>query len=343
MMMLQMKRLLLKAAALALVLLAATTGSSLAQSTGQPLRVHIFPGNIVSLYSHLGVSKGFYKDAGLNVELVRIATGPQANAALAGGSIDVVLNSPDNMISFKERGQDPVAIVGHIVKPLFVLVARDPAAFPKAPQGYPAVTDDFAGKKIGVYGLGGSSDRFVKLLLSGANKPDNTVQFVPLGGPAQSLTALASNRVDAISDTFAVAVSAELAHIGKMLLDCSVSRCSDLIDTGGKMGQAYWVTKQFAIAHEDQVRAFNAAHRRIDAWVHDPANHAALREEIVKTVPAPPNVDPAQYYDAITRQVPKYFGTALDASALAAVRDAMVATGELQNKLSLDGMIWSGA
>jgi ABC-type nitrate/sulfonate/bicarbonate transport system substrate-binding protein len=95
-------------------------------------------------------------------------------------------------------------------------------------------------------------------------------------------------------------------------------------------------------SHEDQVRAFNTAHRRIDAWVHDPANRAALLEEIAKLIPTPPNIEPDKYYDSIASQVPRYFGTGLEASALQAVQDSMAATGELQNKVSLDGMIWSG-
>ena len=242
---------------------------------------------------------------------MRIATGPQANAALAGGSVDLILNTPDSMISFKERGQNPVGIVGNLVKPLFVLVARDAAAFPKASQDFPAVMDDFSGKKVGVYGLGSASDRFVKLLLNGSGKPTNSVQFVPLGGPAQSLTALASNRVDAITEVFSAAVSAELAGLGKTILDCSENRCPELIETGGKVGQAYWTTQQFLKAHESALRAFNQAHKRIHAWVQDPANRAALREEISKLLPSPPKVDPDKYYDAITRQVPKYFGVGL--------------------------------
>lgn len=335
----------ISAAGFGLLALAVFASPSTAQNALQlpRLRVHQYPGNVVSLYAQLGVSRGLYKDVGLNVELVKIATGPQSSAALASGSIDITLNTPDGMISFKDRGQSPVAVVGNLVKPLFVVIARNPASFPKLSQGYPAVIDDLQGKKIGVYGLGGSSDRIVKLLLKDAGKPANAVQFVALGGPAQSLTALASDRVDATVEVFSTAITADLSGLGKMLLDCSEQRCPNSIEVSGRMGQAYWTTTEFLKKNEATIRLFSEAHKRIDSWVHDPANKEALHEELVKLVPAPPNVDADKYFAALMRDIPKYFGVSMDPLAIKAIQDAMISTGELQSQVSLDGMVWSDA
>lgn len=85
------------------------------------LRVQVFPGNVANIYPFLGVNKGFYKDAGVDVQLVQIGSAPQANAALISKSVDMILTSPDNALVLKSRGFKPVAVVGVTKYPNFVL------------------------------------------------------------------------------------------------------------------------------------------------------------------------------------------------------------------------------
>lgn len=337
-----MKLLRSMAMAAMLALLPASEGAYGADSGG-PLRVHVYPGNMSSLYAQIGVRKNFYADAGLDIELVQIATGPQANAALVGGSVDVVLSTPDNMLSLKTQGMNPVAVVGNIVQPLFVLVASDSSKLPNFSKGYPAVMDDLVGKQVGVYGLGGSSDRMVKLFLRGAGKPDDAVQFTVLGGPAQSLTALSLDSVAATSEIFSVAIIAELSGFGTMLIDCSRQSCPPTVKAIGGLGQAYWMLDEFLAQNEERAAKLRKAHLGIDAWVHDPANMGELRKIIGEILPAPQGVDPQAYIERVAAEAQRYFGTSMDEAGLVASQEAMVSTGEIKSPVSIEGMIWKDA
>lgn len=318
-------------------------GQPAKQSDGAtPLRVQAYPGNIASLYTLLGVSRGFYRKAGLDVRIVQIGSGPQANAALAGGSVDIIENSPDNMLLFKARGFKPVLIVGAALQPNFVLIARDAAAFPNASRGYPAVMHDVVRRTIGIYGPGSTSERIVKFLLRGAQKSDDAVQFVTSGGPGQSIAGLSGRQIDLASDVFATAITAELSGVGKVILDCSVAACPPSVTTPGAFGLAYFTTEAQLRKQESAMRAFVAAHQQIDAWVHDPANKAALRDEIAKLMPAPPNVDPAKYFNAVTDKAVRFFSVSFRQEGLDALQAGMLSSGELQGPV-VDGMIWSAA
>ena len=110
--------------------LAACAGPTSSADASEKFNVAVYAGNVVSLYAYIGASEGFYKNEGLDVTLVETTAGPQATAALSSGSIDVMLNSPDNALNAKQQGFDSVVIAGNLKKPLFQLVVKDKADFP---------------------------------------------------------------------------------------------------------------------------------------------------------------------------------------------------------------------
>lgn len=306
------------------------------------LRVQVFPGNVANIYPFLGVNKGFYKDAGVDVQLVQIGSAPQANAALISKSVDMILTSPDNALVLKSRGFKPVAVVGVTKYPNFVLTARDPASFPNLNKGYPALMDDFSGKTVGVYAPASASERIVKFLLQGAKKPLDAVKFIPVGGPGQAMAGLAAKQLDIASDVFSVGLAAELSGLGKIILDCSLAPCPNSIKSPGAMGLAYFTTESFLKEHEEAVKAFAKAHQRIDAWMHDPANKAELRKEIESSVATPAKVSPDKYFGGLTDWAIRFFGLTFGVEAFEASQQGMLSTGDLKEPVALDGLIWSG-
>jgi len=326
-----------------LVALALSPVLSMAQGDDMRLKVHVYPGNPTSLYTFIGAAKGFYKDAGLDVEMVKIASGPQANAALASGSVNVVLSSADNMLLLKEQKFKPVVISGNLVRPLFLLAAKDPSTFPHAGQGYPAVMQDFKGRTIGVYGRGSASDRFMRQLLREAGLSPDIAQYATVAGPSQSIAGLMSGQFDAVTEVFGGLIMAELTGAGKALLDCSVSRCPDSIEQAGKMAQVYFTTQEFIGSHEKAMKAFVEAHRKINAWVHDPSNATELKKVVSEVLPAPSGVDTDKYFGRMATDMQRYFGVTVDPKAVEATQAQMLASGELKQALPLDEMIWQGA
>ncbi|MFE4198665.1 ABC transporter substrate-binding protein [Paenarthrobacter sp. NPDC056912] len=323
--------------------LSACGGQATTSSASQEFKVSVFPGNIVSIYAQIGVAEGFYKDEGLDVTLVETAAGPQATAALSAGSVDVMLNTPDNALSAKQQGFDAIAVAGNLKKPLFQLVVKDKGKFPQAGKGYPAVMQDMANKKVSTYVLGSAIDRFVKLLLQGADLPASDVSFVPVGGPGQGSSALEAGQVDVQADAFSAGIVAELSGRGSILLDCSLSSCGDKVDASGAMSQAYWTTQKSMDKNPAAFKSFVKAQEKIHAWALDPKNSKELVAVMEKAIPVPAGVKADSYYAELVKTMPRYFSVDVNKDAIKANMEAMVGTGELKQPLETENMVWNEA
>src|SRR4030067_363263 len=89
--------------------LAVLTAASIATSAAwaqapQRARIHHYPGALLSFVAYVGVEQKIFQKHGLDPELVGIATGPDAVAALLAGGVDVMLNSGDNLMRAIEKG-----------------------------------------------------------------------------------------------------------------------------------------------------------------------------------------------------------------------------------------------
>ncbi|MCP2048245.1 UNVERIFIED_ORG: NitT/TauT family transport system substrate-binding protein [Paenarthrobacter nicotinovorans] len=323
--------------------LAACAGPTSSADASEKFNVAVYAGNVVSLYAYIGASEGFYKNEGLDVTLVETTAGPQATAALSSGSIDVMLNSPDNALNAKQQGFDSVVIAGNLKKPLFQLVVKDKANFPHISDGYPAVMQDVVGKKVSTYVLGSSIDRLGKLLLNGAGLPTDSATFVPVGGPGQGATALDAGQVDVLMDAFNPAIAAEIAGKGSVLLDCSIASCGKAADAAGAMSQAYWTTQKALDKKTADFRAFVTAQGKIHAWATDPANSKALLAIMQKYLPVPAGVDPSGFYSELQELMPRYFSVEVNKDAINANMEAMLEMGDLKSPVETSSMVWSEA
>lgn len=308
-----------------------------------PMRVQVYPGNLTSLYAYLGVENSVYKKNGLDVSLINISSGPQANAALVGGSVDVVLSAPDNMLLFRERGFDPVAISGNAKEPLFVLMGQDPLVKGHEKDSYKTVMHALAGKTVGIYGRGSSSDRFVRLLARDAGVDPDAIHYSAVSNPGQSLAGMMGKQLDAVTEVFAGKVLIQQKKAGSVLLDCLRQECPAWVVATGKMSQAYWTTRAYLDKHQQEAQRFLAANKELDAWVHDPANRNMLVSVMEKIYSAPAGVDPKAYFSAIADQVPGYFTVAASVPALDALQTLMHSTGELKQLKDVKTMFWDKA
>lgn len=308
-----------------------------------PMRVQVYPGNLTSLYAYLGVENGVYKKNGLDVSLINISSGPQANAALVGGSVDVVLSAPDNMLLFRERGFDPVAISGNAEEPLFVLMGQDSLARGHEKDSYTKVMHALAGKTVGIYGRGSSSDRFVRLLARDAGMDPDAIHYSAVSNPGQSLAGMMGKQLDAVTEVFAGKVLIQQKKAGSVLLDCLTQECPDWVVTTGKMSQAYWTTRAYLDKHEQAAERFLAANKELEAWLQDKANKGKLIASMEKIYSAPAGVDSKAYFSAIADQVPGYFTVAVNVPALDTLQTLMHSTGELKQLKDVKTMFWDKA
>jgi NitT/TauT family transport system substrate-binding protein len=143
---------------------------------GQPLYIYL----PLTLASQLG----YFKDAGVDVDIVDLAGGAKALEALVGGSADVVCGFVDHTIEMQAQGK-PIR--------MFALYDRYPGlvlAVTKAGQshGLKGVTD-LRGAKIGVTAPGSSTQFFAEYMLSKNGIPVDQESYIGIGTAATAVAA----------------------------------------------------------------------------------------------------------------------------------------------------------
>jgi NitT/TauT family transport system substrate-binding protein len=150
-----------------------------------------------ALYIYLPVTLasqlGYFKDAGVDVDIVDLAGGAKALEALIGGSADVVCGFIDHTIEMQAQGK---AIR------MFALYDRYPGlvlAVTKSGQsrGIKSIAD-LRGAKIGVTAPGSSTYFFAQYLLSKNGIPVDQESYIGIGTAATAVAAARRGAVDAL-------------------------------------------------------------------------------------------------------------------------------------------------
>src|SRR3954464_11481893 len=137
---------------------------------------------------------GYFKEAGLDVEVSDFAGGAKSLQALIGGSADVVTGSFDHTIQMQAKNQSIVAVVQMGRFPGFALALRNQKA------GNYAGPKDLKGMKIGVTAPGSSTHFMVLYMMAQAGlKPDDAV-FIGTGSGGTVVAAVQHGEVDGISN-----------------------------------------------------------------------------------------------------------------------------------------------
>jgi NitT/TauT family transport system substrate-binding protein len=189
-----MKRILAAAGAAAL-LLGSTFAASGQDAKPELSRLRLAVGGKPALfYLPLTVTErlGYFRDAGLEVEISDFPGGARALQALIGGSADVVAGSFDHTIQMQAKGQPIVAVVQLGQFPGYVLGVLTAKA-----QTYRSPAD-LKGMKIGVTAPGSSTHFMAQHLLVKHGLKRDDASFVGIGASASAVAAVQRGEIDAI-------------------------------------------------------------------------------------------------------------------------------------------------
>src|SRR5262249_12968493 len=135
---------------------------------------------------------GYFKEAGLNVEISDLKGGSQALQALVGGSADVVTGAYDHTIQMAAKNQPIVATVQLGRFPGFALgVITAKAAAYKGPT-------DLKGMKIGVTAPGSSTHFMVMYMMARAGLKTSDASYIGVGATSTAVAAVRRAEIDAI-------------------------------------------------------------------------------------------------------------------------------------------------
>ncbi len=192
----------------------------------------------------IGVAKGFYRQQGLEIEIVNFAGSAKLQQGLASNAVDIGLGSGPEL-AFVAKGNAELGVAAFAGSPNgLVLVVR-----PDAPIH---TVDDLKGRKISVSTVGGLTDWLVHEVSRQQGWGSDGINVVPLGTDEAQIAAMRTSQVDGMPLDVAGAALLEEKGAARILLPFG-EVVRDFIN------HVTYATNAITTDHPDQVRAFNTA------------------------------------------------------------------------------------
>jgi NitT/TauT family transport system substrate-binding protein len=163
-----------------------------AQQTPRKLSVQVgVPApNIVSLQLYVAQQAGFFAEDGVDVEVRYSSGAPQALQLVAASQADVALGTIEPLISGHEKGLRAKAFARIGSRMIYYVAVPADSTVKKV--------EDLKDAKIGVANLGGAAVAVVRSILREGNAHPNADTLLPVGIGEQAMTALRTNKVQAL-------------------------------------------------------------------------------------------------------------------------------------------------
>jgi NitT/TauT family transport system substrate-binding protein len=264
-----------------------------------PQKVTIMVGGITKLIylpARLTEQLGYFKDEGLDVELLSQPAGVDAENELLAGAVQAVVGFYDHSIDLQAKGKEVKAIVVFGQVPGEVeMVASSQAATIKSMA-------DVKGKTLGVTGLGSSTNFLTQYLahLNGISSSQYSV--LPVGADNSFIAAIKQNRIDAGMTTEPTVSQLLKSGDAKVLVDMR-----DVAGTRAALGGTYpasslYVQSAWLETHKDEAAKLARAFVRTLQYLH---THSA--DEIAAQMPKDYyGSDKALYVSALKASLPMY-------------------------------------
>lgn len=255
----------------ALAALAMTTAAAQAQEV---VKVQDYPG-LGNMLLRVAMAQKLCEKHGIKCEQRVIPAAPLGVQTLLSGDIDVAFGPPEVVVQAANKGAD-IKIIGSGARTaIFFVAAGNHLDTPNASKGYPAVMQDFKGKKIGVTARGtGSEFQFVELL-KGAGMSPADVTLVAVGAPNTALPALANKQVDAVMAFEPMGGFCEVLKACRVVVDPRKGEGpAELLAVAGA-GSVLVVRGDLLQKKPQAAAGFIAAMKDAEAFMQNPANWEA--------------------------------------------------------------------
>lgn len=233
-------------------------------------------GKAVFYYLPLTIAEqlGYFNAEGLKVDITDWDDGARALQAVVDGSSDVVSGAYEHTINLQSKGQNFQA---------FVMQGRAPAIAlgisPKALPNYRALVD-LKGRKIGISGLGSSTHRVAKLILTRAGLNEGDVNFIGVGTAASALTAFRTGQIDVLCGVDPVMTLLEQKGEIRIIADTRTLKGSVKVFGGAMPAACLYAPLDFVKKNPNTVQALANAIVHSLKWLQ-----TAGPGDIIKTVP----------------------------------------------------------
>ncbi|MGH7277454.1 MAG: ABC transporter substrate-binding protein [Candidatus Rokuibacteriota bacterium] len=152
------------------------------------------PSPDVAQASHSSVPQalGYWKDAGLDVEVQPTSGSTTAVQLVIAGTAHFTMGTVEPLIIGRQKGAKIVSVYNHTREGIYTIAVPADSPITSVKQ--------LKGKSIGVVSLGSGAVPFAKALLRAEGfDPEKDVNWIPIGMGAQAVHAVKNGRVDALS------------------------------------------------------------------------------------------------------------------------------------------------
>lgn len=310
------------------------SGPTLAQTT---LRIHDYPG-LGNFLVRVANAKGLCEKHGVKCELRTIPQAPLAMQTLLAGDIDVAFPPPEVLVQAVNKGADLKVLGSGGREPVFFLMAAAGLDTPNAAKGYPAVMQDFKGKKVGVTARGsGAEFQLVEMLRGAGMKPDD-VTIVAVGAPNTAFPAIANKQIDGLVLFTPMDGFCEVSKACRLVVDPRQGQGPADILKGSGAAVVQVARADYANKNAGALDGFGRAMREAEALVQDPANFAAILKVAQDTFKInAPGGD--KVLEVSLRNSLKTFRFDVDAKALQHIAEYMHRSGQIDKVVDTSRLI----
>ncbi|WER47113.1 ABC transporter substrate-binding protein [Cupriavidus sp. WKF15] len=250
-----------------------------AQAQGKPEKTKVtiaVGGKNLFYYLPLTIAErlGYFKEEGLDVEIVDFAGGAKALQAVVGGSADVVSGAFEHTIGLQAKGQRYQEFVLQGRAPQIVLVVSN-----KTMPGFKSIAD-LKGKKIGVTAPGSSTNMMANFVLAKAGLKPSDVSFIGVGASAGAVAAMRSGQIDAMANLDPVISMLTQKNEVRIASDTRTLKDTQSVFGGNMPSGCLYASAAFIQQNPNTTQALTNAMVRALKWLQK-----AGPSDIVKTVP----------------------------------------------------------
>ncbi|MFF0622631.1 ABC transporter substrate-binding protein [Streptomyces sp. NPDC004296] len=264
------------ATALALTGLTACGGGSAGGSSADAKdgKIQIMVGGldkVIYLPARLTQQLGYFKAEGLDVTLLTEPAGVQATTSLVSGDVQGVVGFYDHTLDLQAKNKQVESVVQFAHAPGEVEVVSNQAASELTSA------KDFKGKKLGVTGLGSSTDFLTKYLAVKNGVQVNEFTPVAVGAGQTFLSALQQGSIQGGMTTDPTVAQVVNKKIGKVLVDMRTPEGSKEALGGLYPSSSLYMNTDWVNSHKDTVQKLANAFVKTLKWMstHTPEQIAA--------------------------------------------------------------------
>jgi NitT/TauT family transport system substrate-binding protein len=250
---------------------------------------------LIYLPAKLTEQLGYFKDEGLDVELLSQPAGVDAENELLAGAVQAVVGFYDHTIDLQTKGKDTKAIVVFGQVPGEVEMVSTTAADTLKSMA------DVKGKTLGVTGLGSSTSFLTQYLASVHGLTSSQYTMLPVGADASFMAAIKQSRIDAGMTTEPTVSKLLATGEAKVLVDMRTVEGTKAALGGTYPASSLYVQSAWADGHKADATKLAHAFVRTMQFIH---THSA--EEIAAKMPADYQKDKALYVSALKASLPMY-------------------------------------